>query len=165
MTLILHIWYPEHTIQEKYSTWKLCDRSPLGMLAKSEKKLRDVNRPKNVNVWKIYQRKFNFLLFEICVYKNMNMKSAVVFLRRKLKVQYRRFTQRAGFSYFSGTMQEAGSIAAWKLILSLCTNPLPVRRSSYFNTLNPVKVFNINSPGWRIFNKGASFRWTNTYKF
>jgi len=48
---------------------------------------------------------------------NMNMKSAVIFLRRKLKVEYSRLIQRAGFLYFSGKTQEACSITAIKLIL------------------------------------------------
>ena len=45
------------------------------------------------------------------------MKSGVIFLRRKLKVEYSRLIQRAGFSYCCGKIQEAGSITAIKLIL------------------------------------------------
>jgi hypothetical protein len=52
----------------------------------------------------------NFLLLEKCVYKNM--KSVVIFLRRKLKVEYSKLMQRAGFSHCSGKIQEAGYITA-----------------------------------------------------
>ena len=83
----------------------------------TEKVARRILSERSRRLKKIVKGILNFLLLENCVYRNMNMKSGVIFLRRKLKVEYSRLIQRAGFSYCCGKIQEAGSITAIKLIL------------------------------------------------